>query len=408
MEKLSYLTTAKTSGDRLISELSPKSPQYLPSVDGLRAISILAVFAFHGVNCLKHFYGRSGWLGVDIFFVISGFLIARLAFAEIERTGQFDLRRFFSSRVLRISPAVWVMLSFCAIFNPFETAPAVNLRAVTTAALNLTDYDLALRWGSAQLSPLAICWSLAVEEKFYLLFPLLILFYKRFRTPALIAAVILAAEAWKAYLIYSGADWLRLTAAFDTRFDEILIGVFGACILSRQEKVWEKGFNFLAQPLATAAIAFATWYLLRHFMHPAELQTLYQKRIYWLGFIPAFASLVSLLLISLTCAQSRGRVGWLAKLLSIPPMLLVGRLSYSLYLWHSLAFFIVSKSVLGDIGLPSDMAKLALSLAMAAVSYVLIEKPFLEIKKRLAIRSLKLHTGSEANIPASVVRDSLR
>ncbi len=385
-------------------------------MDGLRAISILGVLAFHGVNFLHCAFGRGGWLGVDIFFVISGFLISRLAFAEIERTGSFNVKRFFTSRLLRISPAVWVMLAFCAIFNPFNTVESVNRTAIAIAALNLTDYDLALQWGNSGKSLVAVCWSLAIEEKFYLLFPFLMLFYKRFRTPAIIVALIVIAEAWKGYLIGSGVEWVRITAAFDTRFDEILFGCLGASILAQAQcqsarqpakQYVVRAMAVLAHPLTTTLIAIAAWYLLRHFMHPTELITTAQKQLYWLFFVPVFASLISLLLMSFALAQSSGRVSWLAKLLSVPPMLAVGKLSYSIYLWHSVAFFAISQ-LIGDVGIVSDLAKVALTLVVATASYFLIEKPFLTIKKRMAVRALDLKldgavtTGGAPRVPASI------
>jgi len=385
----------------------------LPAVDGLRAISILGVLAFHGVNFLHYVFGRGGWLGVDIFFVISGFLISRLAFAEIERSGSFNVKRFFTSRLLRISPAVWVMLAFCAIFNPFNTVESVNIKAITIAALNMTDYDLALQWGNSGKSLVAVCWSLAIEEKFYLLFPFLMLFYKRFRTPAVIIVLIILAESWKAYLINSGVEWVRITAAFDTRFDEILFGCLGASILAQAQGVRQparqyvaRAMSVLAHPVTTTLIAFAAWYLLRHFMHPTELITVFQKQLYWLVFVPVFATLISLLLMSFTVAQSNGRVSWLAKLLSSRPMLAMGKLSYSIYLWHSVAFFTITQ-VLGDVGIVSDLAKVALTIVISSASYFLIEKPFLTIKKRMAVRSLNLKldggtAGGAEKVPVTV------
>ncbi len=383
-------------------------------MDGLRAISILGVLAFHGVNFLHCVFGRGGWLGVDIFFVISGFLISRLAFAEIERTGSFNVKRFFTSRLLRISPAVWVMLAFCAIFNPFNTVESVNRTAIAIAALNLTDYDLALQWGNSGKSLVAVCWSLAIEEKFYLLFPFLMLFYKRFRTPAVIVALIVVAEAWKGYLISSGVDWVRITAAFDTRFDEILFGCLGASILSQAQgarqpakQYVDRAMKLLAHPLTTTVIVIAAWYLLRHFMHPTELITTAQKQLYWLLFVPIFASLISLLLMSFALAQSYGRVSWVARLLSVPPMLAVGKLSYSIYLWHSVAFFAITQ-ILGDVGIVSDLAKVAFTLVVATASYFLIEKPFLTIKKRMAVRALDLKlddavtAGGAQKVPTAI------
>jgi peptidoglycan/LPS O-acetylase OafA/YrhL len=346
----------------------------------VRALSILAVFAFHGVDFLGSLLGKNGWLGVDIFFVISGFLISRIAMAEIEKRGSLNVSRFFLGRILRITPAIWVMLSVYAIVNPHQSAS--NLEAVWLAVLNLTDYDVALGLKHSVDSGLGFCWSLAVEEKFYLLFPLIILLYRRFRTPWVLFGLLVVAEIWKCIQINHGADSLRLLGAFDTRFDEILIGCLAASLLDRKERFGAL-FKALGQPFASAALLFAILFYVRCFVLPDTLVTLSQKHIWWLVSMPLFAVLVGLLLLSLTISQQSGKPCLLSKVLSCSPLRFMGKLSYSLYLWHGLAFLLVYKLSLPHGWLP-DLAKLSLAIVFAFISYSLIEKPFLTIKKHLS------------------------
>ncbi|MFA6208478.1 MAG: acyltransferase [Candidatus Obscuribacterales bacterium] len=359
--------------------LPTQSPAYLPAVDGLRALSILAVLAFHGVDFLRSILGKNGWLGVDIFFVISGFLISRLAMAEIDRHGSLNISRFFLGRVLRITPAIWVLLSVYALLNPLDSSRI--FQAVSLAVLNFTDYDVALGWNNSIESGLGFCWSLAVEEKFYLLFPLLMIFYKRFRSPLCLLVLVVLAEAWKFSQIAPTTDALRLMGAFDIRFDEILIGCLAASLLDRKER-YSNLFNTLARPIVPPLLFLCVIYFLRHFVYPPTLLTLAQKQLCWVVSIPIFALLVGLLLLSLAAVQEQGRRCLLSKALSCPPMIGLGRLSYSLYLWHGLAFLLAANLVLQECWL-LDAAKVAAAIFMAFVSYSLVEKPFLTIKKHL-------------------------
>ena len=362
-----------------MSDSTHQAPAYLPAVDGLRAISILAVLAFHGVDSLRSMPGRQGWLGVDIFFVISGFLISRLAMAEMARTGRFDVRRFFVSRLFRISPAIWVLLSVYVLTNPLDSASLFP--AVTLAALNLSDYDVAFGWNNSIESGLAFCWSLAVEEKYYLLFPFLMLLYRRFRTPLYLLMLVGLAEFWKFTQIAPTTDALRLLGAFDIRFDEILIGCLAASLLDRK-KSYLGFFNVLSKPYTPAVLFVCILYFLRHFVHPATLVTLGQKQLCWLFSLPLFASLVGLLLLSLTAVQEKGKPCLLSKALSCPPMIALGRLSYSLYLWHGMAFLLVANLVLTE-PWQRDIAKIEKAVLLAYLSYSLVEKPYLTLKKRL-------------------------
>lgn len=367
-----------------LSNSTQRSLGYLPAVDGLRALSILGVLAFHGVGFLRATLGKQGWLGVDIFFVISGFLISRLAMAELERTGRLDVRRFFVSRILRISPAIWVLLSVYALVNPLGSNSIFS--AVTLAALNFTDYDVALGWNNSVESGLSYCWSLAVEEKFYLLFPFLMLFYKRFRSPLCLLMLIGLAEFWKFTQITPTTDALRLMGAFDIRFDEILIGCLAASLLDNKER-YIGFFNALSKPFVPIVLFVAVLYFFRHFVYPPALITLTQKQLCWVVSIPVFSALVGLLLLSLTVVQEKGKPCLLSKALSCAPMIGIGRLSYSLYLWHGMAFLLVANLALPE-SWQLDIAKSATAIALAYISYSLVEKPFLTIKKRISAPAL--------------------
>jgi len=348
--------------------------------------------AFHGIGSLYSLMGASSFLGVDIFFVISGFVIARLAFAELQKSGSFNWGKFFLSRTLRITPAIFVMLSFYALFNPFNRPEELNLLAIAIAALNLADYDIALGLGHMSCSGLEMCWSLAVEEKFYLFFPLMMLLCKRFRSSLVFAGLIGTAELWRFFVAYHCGDIVRVHGAFDTRLDEILIGCFAASLL-RQKSFREKS-KWLAHPLVSASLLCATWVCMWFWMWPMTVSwTLEQKKLYFLTSIPLFATIISLLLISLTLAEENNRPIWLGKLLGSFALIWIGRLSYSMYLWHTVAF-LAARTALGDSGILSDLAKASLTIVLALVSYFLIEKPFLTLKQRMTGNASSTYTST--------------
>ena len=304
---------------------------HIPFLDGLRALSIFAVMAFHGMGPIgTALFKRGGWVGVDAFFVISGFLITGILLKEQDKTAGIQLKNFYARRALRLMPVflLWIFVtSTVQILHHKFSLPALAVTAVY-----MSDYDLALGWGNILGSGFQLAWSLSIEEKFYLIWPTVI---KAFRINLLRIGLlsIFADLAWKAYLIYQGANVLRLCSAFDTKIDALMIGCVTAILLNDPKvKTWlEK--NLRSSLISGALLIFMVFYI-RGMGHPAGATTLAQKLLYWDLRLPVFTLAVAALIATLSVRPSDIS----ARILSAPAIAFIGRISYSLYLWHIVAF----------------------------------------------------------------------
>jgi len=218
---------------------------YLPGLDGLRAIAVAAVLFYHAD--LTWFQG--GYLGVDLFFVLSGFLISSLLLAEWHKQGRIDLTAFWFRRARRLLPALLLMLSvslaFAVVFLPDEVA---NLRNdAIAAATYITNWYLIFGQKSyfetvGRPSLFQHLWSLAVEEQFYLLWPLIVIFimkfWRRWALPLiLLGAAASAAFMWLAY--DPNVDPSRLYYGTDARAASLLIGAALAFVLQPGQRRWQ-------------------------------------------------------------------------------------------------------------------------------------------------------------------------
>ena len=378
---------------------------HITAIDGLRTVSILAVISSHGVHTLQGLFGRGGWLGVDVFFVISGFLITRILFNSWHK-GDLGLKSFYLNRVLRIIPALYTLLAITLVFNPFHAHDVIMPTII--GATFMGDYFPDLIKGSG----LGITWSLGVEEKFYLCFPFLFFAYLKSRKLVYLVLPYLSIFAWKAYLVAQNTNWERMTLAFDTRFDVIFAGVFGAIVLHKilQKPAASKYLapllksNWYSLAAGTIAIIF-----MRKLHHPTEINGLGAQILYWLAWMPAFNWLIASLCVSLTLNTK----SLLARFLSLPPIVYIGKISYSLYLWHILAFELVNQYAMPRYSLQQldhhrvilDTVYLLVALAFAACSYHFIEKPFLRLKKNSS-DPLPESRASEINTAADLAKDS--
>jgi peptidoglycan/LPS O-acetylase OafA/YrhL len=353
----------------LREKVKPERPAYIQGIDGLRAISILAVLSFHGSSILQPIFGKSGWLGVDVFFVISGFLITRILLIELKKTQRINLISFYRNRFFRITPAFLVLLSVYAIINPSESMK--TNQALVISVLNLADYDIALNWGHVIETGLSFCWSLSIEEKFYFFFPIILLIQMPFATK--IIALIVTCLIWKMYLITNGAEWLRIAASFDTRFDELLIGsLFAYYSIDPTSLTLKLTKNQIVTPLALILL-FTSFHLVPH---PSTIPSTTTQIILWCGILPLITLISGILLISFTLKTDRDFIRYL---LHTPPLIFVGKISYSLYLWHGLIF------LLGGVSqkqIPHQVMLLTTSLIISWGSYILFEKGFQRFKSK--------------------------
>jgi peptidoglycan/LPS O-acetylase OafA/YrhL len=356
-----YLLTAVTPDRR-----------HLPTLDGLRAVSITLVVTSHFASHLPGFPGVDAQFGVEIFFAISGFLIARLLLAEMLETGHLSLPAFYFRRALRLTPAlaVFVAVMTCMMI----AAGATDLRASACAMFYVTNYcvtEIGVMYDGPGVSLEGI-WSLAVEEHFYLLFPLMLvaLFRRDVRLLyAAVAAICAGALAFRIHYALADRPMFFLYWRSETAADMIMAG----CVVSimSAHDAGRAALRKVATPtffaIATAIFAAAQIATTTGKLGVAFSQT---AVAFWLAVLlvnlqmnPSFAGLRGLL--------NRRSVAWL------------GKISYSLYLWHFLVGFLAARFPV-FLGYSGAVIAIVLSLALAAVSYYAIELPILARRGRLA------------------------
>jgi peptidoglycan/LPS O-acetylase OafA/YrhL len=352
---------------------------HLPYLDGLRGIAILLVMAHH----TQGYFGQigrtfNGWCGVDVFFVLSGFLITTLLVREQQRYGHFSFRRFYIRRFLRLMPVYYAFLLVALLCNGRSALAGVGI-----CGAYLTNYDLALGWDNAREARVAITWSLAVEEQFYLLWPLALYLVGK-RALRLALGVTVAIPLWRAGLCLHGASIHYLYNAFDTRLDGLMIGC--AIALLWADPHWhERLRRGLARSWTPLLLALGCLWAAQSLPGLGDTSP-----YFWSVRLPLFTVLVGAFLLALLVQPESG----VARGLSHPVLTWVGRLSYSLYLWHAVAYDFTEETLAPYLAahLPGgalwqrlssiDLMRLALSFALAILSYYLVERPFLGLKKR--------------------------
>ena len=322
-------TVADNTEEQVASRTRRLGLQRIPALDGLRAVAIVMVIGYHVDRRLV----PAGSWGVVLFFVLSGYLITRLLCAETDRDGHIDMRRFYLRRAFRLLPALMVM---CLVLLAVGTAWSQVVPA-------LGYYANYARVAGVDIGPLTHTWSLAVEEHFYLLWPLLIGAVParhRLRVVGLLAVV---AVAWRATAIgVMSPSWVY--NATDTNAAALLAGCYLGVARPR--------------PLPGAGWAIPTLVALMFLpVFGAE-----GAGSAWGGFV-----VITLGVIALQHAIARPR--WL----ETPVLVWLGKISYGLYLWHYLF-------------LRTDLpvwAALALAVATAAASWYLVETPVRRLRERL-------------------------
>jgi peptidoglycan/LPS O-acetylase OafA/YrhL len=332
---------------------------YRPDIDGLRGVAILAVLLYHGGFA----FASGGYVGVDVFFVVSGFLIASLVLAEI-RNRRFTLVNFYERRVRRLFPAIFaLMLACCAastmLFLPEELRRfGGSLFATATFASNVFFWlETGYFQTDAELKPLIHTWSLAVEEQFYLLVPLLVALGLRRRprafvagTVALLLASLVSAE-WAARSAPSAAFYLT-----PFRLWELALGVLLALPV-----VPRAGSRLTCECCGWLGLTLIAWSVFT-----------YSWRTSFPGLHAAAPCAGTALVI---WSGSGGDTG-ARRLLSLRPVVFVGLISYSLYLWHWPILSFARYWKIRELSAAETVALLAISVAVAALSWRFVEQPF--------------------------------
>jgi peptidoglycan/LPS O-acetylase OafA/YrhL len=330
---------------------TPSHAARIPQLDGLRAVAVLLVFLVHT------FPNRmpGGHIGVDIFFVLSGYLITTILLRERDRTGAISIKSFYLRRTLRLFPALAVLLLIYVSIIPLIWGHDHILAAASS--LYVMNWVRALDLGPTSF--LGHTWSLAIEEQFYLVWPILligILHFGRHLLRPILCALIILIVVWRIYLLKHGASINRLYNGFDTRSDGLLIGCLLGCtpaFVSVAARFWPAGAAIL---IAEALSLKPTGLLL-----PAGLFTLTAI---------AAAAIISALVTSKT--------NRLQCVLRFRPLVALGEFSYGFYLWHYVFIEIASNMPHPTRPIIAAFA-MTLTLPVAWASFRYIEKPILDL-----------------------------
>ncbi len=357
----------------------------MPALDGLRAVAVTAVLLYH----LPVGWLPGGFLGVDVFFVISGFLITSLVSAELQRTGGVDLARFWLHRARRLLPALLFMLVIIVAVATIFARDALSLLASDLPSVlgYFTNWWLIFHhvsyFQSVGRPPLVLhLWSLAVEEQFYLVWPVILLVAagrggrtRRIGWVALVGAV--ASSAWMALLFQSSQDPSRVYFGTDTHAGGLLLGAALGIALppwGRSTTVTDTTRR-LMDALGMAAFAglvvlMATLNQFATFTYRGGLQ------------LATVLSAVVILVVSHPAAR-------IARLLDTPVLQWIGKRSYAIYLWHWPIFEMTRPGIdVSMAGWTLTVVRLLLVAVAGDLSYRLVEQPFRSGAAQAALRWL--------------------
>jgi peptidoglycan/LPS O-acetylase OafA/YrhL len=361
------------------------SRPHVPALDGIRGISALLVFGAHA-GLLPRQYGA---LGVAIFFVLSGFLITLLLLKENSATGAVSLKAFYIRRTLRIFPAFYVFWSLC-LTAALLVGTTVNRAEVVSSFFYFGDYYNGLK----QILPpgpkgiMGMTWSLGVEEKFYLIWPWVFVKYRNdlAKLSNLVITGMLLVWVYRIsiYLLgISPIDYLRY--AFESRLDNILYGCLLAIMVrtGRLQKMLSSITSFQLLPLLLVfGLAWSVW-----------LEENVGPGFHYLGGMTVDAILITLLLAQFIALSAGPFWSWLDS----RPLRFLGRISYSLYLYHFTIIALVHHYI-GNLRWSLQVVTaLGLTIAVATLSYNFIERPFLRLKDRLNMGTSRTLTAAEAS-----------
>lgn len=359
--------------------------KYLPGLDGIRAIAVIAIIIFH----LNPKWLPGGFLGVDTFFVISGYLIAMLLINEYEKTGTINILQFWIRRMKRLFPPVLFMILIVIQYIIFfDQSLLYQLKKDVIAALLYISnwwyiFDGLSYFESFEARPLEHLWSLAIEEQFYLLFPLILILmlnkWSKKNILLLFFVVSILSAILMSTLYDPAANVSRIYFGTDTRLQTLLLGVMCAFIWPAFKLKYDAPrilvviIDFLGF-IGLIVLMYSIYKLSEHSVF------LFNGGFYVLGI---FTLLIIMAAVHPSSIMSR--------LLGIKPLTVIGKYSYSLYLWHYPVIVLMQKHfVQGQVPIYIHISSVILTIVLAVFSYKLIERPYrLNSLKVFTIMSIK-------------------
>ncbi len=349
--------------------------KYRGEIDGLRTLAVVPVILFHAG--IAPFGG--GYIGVDVFFVISGYLISTIIINELD-DGRFSILRFYERRARRILPALFFVMLVSSVFAWFWLMPrdlkdfAESLVAVTFFVSNFLFWlEAGYFETTAELKPLLHTWSLAVEEQYYIFFPVLMILLAPLGKRAVLNCLLVlfvvsfALSQWGIHNRPSATFFL-----LPARGWELLLGVFAALYLQRNPEFTR---TFLAEVLAILGLILIVapiFFYTHHTPFPGAYA------------LPATIGTTLIILFS--------RSGTIAhRILANRPMVAIGLVSYSAYLWHQPVFAFFKHRFGSALFEDYAFALIALSLVLAMFSYWVVERPF---RRAATLKQLSLAMGA--------------
>jgi peptidoglycan/LPS O-acetylase OafA/YrhL len=340
--------------------------KHISGLDSIRGIAVLMVIGYHYTIPGFSF----GLVGVDIFFVLSGFLITSILTDEWEKTEKINFPRFYLRRGLRLLPALAILLVVVSLRE--------SLWSILATLFYMENWATAFKWLPTENSYLLHTWSLSIEEQFYLVWPLLLFFLIKSRIPRnrlFLVPLLLAfaSNLTRATLWFSGVWGERIYRGTDTHSDGIFLGCALALILAH-------GVEFPRLMVWTLSVI-TGGYFLALWTRAIPKDTLFMG-----GFF--LVAVAAAIFIALIANSSWNR---LSRILANKPLVLIGQMSYGLYLWHVPVFMFLRRTLY----VPNSVlvtSALLFTMLIAGGSYWLIERPILRLKDR--------HSESQ-NIPVA-------
>ena len=334
--------------------------EYVAGLDGLRALAVMTVMAFH----LGWSFVPGGAFGVSLFFTLSGYLITQVMLADRDRVGKVDLKRFWTRRLRRLVPGSIVCLIAVTVVALFGLLEGDRLRGDLFAALG---YSANWRFATAGTtyaelfestpSPVLHFWSLAIEEQFYIIFPLLMVVLLRWRK-LLVPTLALLTGASVAAMVLTSSRNLAYYGTH-TRAAELLIGALLALVIPVSKQLSTAVQKIVA---TLGVVAFVAFVYIATNAHTSDAW-LYQ------GGLSGFSLISSVLIIAVLVP------GPLRLLMSSRPMVAIGRITYSLYLFHWPVFVVLNEDRMGFDGVALSLTRIAVTVLFACLSAWLIENP---------------------------------